>query len=152
MLTLYIDADGCPVKEETYRVANRYRLQVYVVSNRYLRTPSSSRVHPIVVGKDLDAADDWIAENASEGDIVVSVDIPLAARCIDKGCRVLGSKGRELTPDSIGDALAGRSIAEHLREVGVITGGPAPLTQKDRSRFLSKLDEIVNATRRAHGG
>ena len=144
-VTLYVDGDGCAVKEEVYRVAERYRLPVWVVANRWMRTPDSPRIESVIVGDGLDAADDWIAERAGPRDVVITADIPLAARCLDNGARVLGPKGREFTDESIGGALAGRAISSHLREIGVVTGGPAPMAKKDRSRFLSRLDEIVNS-------
>jgi uncharacterized protein YaiI (UPF0178 family) len=146
--TIYIDADGCPVKNETYKVARRYQLAVRVVANHHVQVPASPLIEVIVVGKGLDEADDWIVEHAGAGDIVITADIPLAARCLQAGARVLGPKGRAFTDDSIGDAVASRALSQHLREIGVNTGGPAPMAAKDRSRFLSRLDEMVNAIRR----
>jgi len=148
LLDIFIDADACPMKEETYRVAARYDLKVYLVSNSWMRIPDRGRVELVVVDDGLDAADDWVAERADKGDIVITADIPLAARCIKKGARVLGSKGREFTEDSIGDALARRELSALLREMGDITGGPAPLEKKDRSRFLGTLDQVIQALRR----
>lgn len=148
MSTIYIDADGCAVKDEVYRVAQRYRWPVVVVANRHLHTPSSPLISAVVVGDGDDVADDYIAERAGRGDIVITADIPLAARALEKEARALGPKGREFTPDSIGDALASRALSQHLREIGVMTGGPAPMARKDRSRFLGKLDELVNAIQR----
>jgi len=148
VLEIYIDADGCPVKEEVYRVAQRYALMVYVVSNGFMRVPRDDRIRQIVVGKGFDEADDWIAEHIQPGDVAVTADIELAARCLDRGARVLGPKGRMFTEDSIGDALATRALMDQIRQTGEITGGPAPMGRKDRSRFLSRLDEIVNAIRR----
>lgn len=144
---IYIDADACPVKEETYKVADRYSLVVCVVANSWMRTPGNGRVTLQVVSGDFDAADDWIAEHVGLGDIVITGDIPLAARCIEAGARVLGTRGEEFTEAGIGDALAMRALNDHLRQIGELTGGPAPMNQKSRSRFLSKLDEIVNAVR-----
>jgi uncharacterized protein YaiI (UPF0178 family) len=149
MLTLYLDADACPVKEEAYRVARRYNLRVAVVANAPLRVPAEERV-TLVVQPGFGAADDWIAGQAGPGDVVVTADIPLAARCLAKGARVLDPKGRPFTDNDIGSALALRDLLDGLRQGGVVTGGPAPMTAKDRSRFLSKLDELVNAVRRAH--
>ncbi len=149
MLTIYIDADACPVKDEVYRVAARYGMCVAVVANAPLRVPAVSNVE-LVVRPGFGAADDWIAEQAGAGDVVVTADIPLAARCVAKGARVLDPKGREFTDRDVGAALATRDLMEQLRQSGVATGGPAPMTPKDRSRFLSKLDEAVNAARRAH--
>lgn len=146
--TIYIDADGCPVKDEAYKVAKRYQLAVRVVANRRNQVPSSPQIEAVVVGKGFDEADDWIVEQATVGDIVITADIPLAARCLKEGTRVLGPKGKPFTDDSIGDAVASRELSQHLREIGVHTGGPAPMAKKDRSRFLAKLDELVNAIRR----
>ena len=142
---IYIDADACPVKEETYRVAERYSIQVCVVANSWMRTPDSPLVTLEVVPGGFDAADDWIVDHAGPGDIVITADIPLAARCIQSGARVLGTRGEEFTEAGIGDALAMRALKDHLRQMGEITGGPAPMDKRNRSRFLSKLDEIVNA-------
>ncbi len=142
---IYIDADACPVKEETYKVADRYSVDVCVVANTWMRTPHNKRVTLQVVTGDFDAADDWIAEHAGSGDIVVTGDIPLAARCIQSGARVLGTRGDEFTEAGIGDALAMRALNDHLRQTGEITGGPAPMDKRSRSRFLSRLDEIINA-------
>lgn len=149
MLTIYIDADACPVKEEVYRVARRYSMRVAVVANAPLRVPGGELVE-LVVRPGFGAADDWIAEQAGPGDVVVTADIPLAARCLEKGARVLGPKGHPFTENDIGSALATRELMEELRQGGAVTGGPAPMTPRDRSRFLSKLDEVVNAVRRAH--
>ena len=149
MLTIYVDADACPVKEEVYKVARRYGLRVQVVANAPLRVPADPLVE-LVVRPGFGAADDWIAGQAGPGDVVITADIPLAARCLAKEARVLGPKGRPLTDNDIGEALATRDLMEELRQGGAVTGGPAPMTAKDRSRFLAKLDEVVNAVRRAH--
>jgi uncharacterized protein YaiI (UPF0178 family) len=147
MLTIYVDADACPVKEEVYRVARRYALAVKVVANAPLRVPAGGKVE-LVVRPGFGAADDWIAEQAGPGDVVVTADIPLAARSLARGARVLDPKGRPFTENDIGAALAMRDLMNELRQGDVVTGGPAPMTAKDRSRFLSKLDEAVNAVRR----
>jgi len=144
---IYIDADACPVKEETYKVAARYSVPVCVVTASWMRTPESQGVTLEVVSAGFDAADDWIAGRAGSGDIVITADIPLAARCIDAGARVLGTRGEEFTEAGIGDALAMRALKDHLRQTGEITGGPPPMDKKFRSKFLSKLDEMVNAIR-----
>src|SRR6266851_5328582 len=149
MLIIYVDADACPVKDEVYRVAGRYAMRIAVVANAPLRVPADARVE-LVVRPGFGAADDWIAEQAESGDIVVTADIPLAARCLDKRALVLDPRGRPFTDDDIGSALAMRGLMDELRQGGTVTGGPAPMTPKDRSRFLSKLDEAVNAVRRAH--
>lgn len=148
MLTIFIDADGCPVKDEVYRVAQRYQLQVRVVANRLFEVPGSRRIEAVLVENRPDAADHWIAEHVESDDIVVTADIPLAASCLEKKARVLGPKGREFTTDSIGEALAMRELTSNLRDQGIMTRGPPPFAPKDRSRFLSRLDEIVNAIRR----
>jgi len=142
---IYIDADACPVKEETYKVADRYSVDVCVVANSQMRTPHNGLVTLQVVPGDFDAADDWLANHAGPGDIVVTGDIPLAARCIQSGARVLGTRGEEFAEAGIGDALAMRALKDHLRQTGEIAGGPAPMDKKCRSRFLSSLDEIINA-------
>jgi uncharacterized protein YaiI (UPF0178 family) len=149
MLTIYIDADACPVKEEVYRVARRYAMRVAVVANAPLRVPADALVE-LVVRPGFGSADDWIAEQSGPGDVVVTADIPLAARCLAKDALVLGPKGQPFTDNEIGAALAQRDLMEVLRQGGTITGGPAPMTPKDRSRFLSKLDEFVNAVLRAY--
>ncbi len=149
MLTIYIDADACPVKTETYRVARRYAMRVAVVANTPLRVPTDALIE-LVVRSGFGAADDWIAEQVGPGDIVITADIPLAARCLAKEARVLDAKGHPFTDSDIGSALALRDLMDELRQGGAVTGGPAPMTPRDRSRFLSKLDEMVNAVRRAH--
>lgn len=149
MLTLYIDADACPVKDEAYRVARRYAIRVVVVANAPLRVPTEERIE-LVVRAGFGAADDYIAETAGPGDIAITADIPLAARCLARDARVLGPKGYELTDNDIGSVLATRNLMDELRQGGVVTGGPAPMSPKDRSRFLQKLDEMINAVRRAH--
>ena len=149
MATIYVDADACPVKEEVYRVTRRYAMKVVVVTNNPLRVPADPLVE-LVVRAGFGAADDWIAEQVGPGDIAVTADIPLAARCVVKGAQVLDPKGRPLTEANIGEAVAMRDLREELRQGGEMTGGPAPMTPKDRSRFLSKLDEVVNAVRRLY--
>lgn len=146
--TLYVDADACPVKEEVYRVAERYGCPVFVVSNSWIRTPRDPGVTLIVVSEGPDVADDWIAERARPGDVVITADIPLADRVLKAGGQALGPTGRAFTPASIGGALASRSIGEHLRSMGEITRGPAPFTAADRSRFLQALDAAVRRARR----
>jgi len=143
MIAIFIDGDACAVKDETYVVATRYGLPVALVANSPLYVPEGMGIELIVVDEGPDAADDWIAENVRRGDVVVTADLPLAARCLAVGARVLGGSGREFDEDSIGGLLATRELKEHLRGAGVMTGGPAPLTDKDRSRFASKLDELV---------
>jgi len=148
VLEIFIDADGCPVKQEVYRVAQRYGLHVTVVANSRIRIPHGGWSKLVVVEGQFDAADDWIVEHVGTDDIVVSGDIPLAARCLEKGARVLGPRGYAFTPDSIGEALASRALLADLRELGTITGGPAPFENRDRSRFLQCLDETIQTVRR----
>jgi uncharacterized protein YaiI (UPF0178 family) len=147
--TLYIDADACPVKDEAYKVARRYGMPVKVVANAFLMVPTDPLIERVIVDAGPDIADDWIAERAAVGDIVVTNDIPLADRSLKAGAQVLGSSGRAFTADSIGSALAGRAIGEHLRSMGEITGGPKPFGVADRSRFLQALDEAVHRARKA---
>ncbi len=149
MATIYVDADACPVKDEVYRVARRYSVKVVVVANATLHVPSGPLVE-LVVRTGFGAADDWIAEQAAPGDIAITADVPLAARCVAKGALVVDPKGRLFTADNVGEALAVRDLMQELRDAGTTTRGPAPMTPKDRSRFLSRLDEAVNAVRRAH--
>lgn len=147
---IYIDADSCPVKDEVYKVAKRYGLTVTLVAAQWMRVPTESWIHLEVVKEtgDLDAADDWIEEQVGMDDIVVSEDIILASRCLEKGARALNPRGRLFTPESIGEALSTRELMADLREAGNITGGPAPFAKTDRSRFLQRLDELVNAVQR----
>jgi uncharacterized protein YaiI (UPF0178 family) len=147
---IYVDGDACPVREEIYRVAARLELDVFVVSNgsRPIRPPGTSNVKMVLVGDSADAADDWIAEHISAADVCVTSDIPLAARCLKKGARAVSPTGKHWTQANIGNALAGREIARHLRELGANTRGPAPLTKRDTSRFLSALDTAVQAALR----
>jgi uncharacterized protein len=147
-MTIYVDADACPVKEEVYRVARRCGLDVRVVANSFLPTPSDASVELVVVGQGDDVADDWIAERAGRGDIVVTADILLASRCLKADARVVDPKGQEFTNDSIGSQLAGRELSRHLRELGLETRGPAPMDKKDRGRFLGTLDSIIQALKR----
>ena len=149
MLIIYIDADACPVKDEIYRVAKRYALRVNVVTNTPLRIPANPLV-TLIERPGFGEVDDWIAEQAGPGDIIVTADIPLAARGLAKGAIVLDAKGNAFTEADIGSALAMRELMNDLRQSGEVRGGPAPMTQKDRSRFLSKLDEAINAARRAN--
>ncbi len=148
MLEIFVDADGCPVKQEVYGVAKRYGLKVTLVSNSWMRTPRADWLALVVVEGQFDAVDDWIVEHAGENDIVISADIPLASRCLKKGARVVGPTGRILTEGSIGEALASRELLSHLRELGTMTGGPAPFENRDRSRFLQRLDAAIQSVRR----
>jgi uncharacterized protein len=151
MLDIFVDADGCPVKEEIYRVARRYGFHTTLVANSRMRVPQDDRITLVLVKEAFDAADDWIVGRVREGDIVITADIPLASRCLEKGARALDPKGREFTGDSIGDALATRELMSYLREMGTVTGGPAPFGPKDRSRFLARLDEVIQAIKKRYG-
>jgi len=149
MLDIYIDADACPVKNEIYRVAGRYGLNVIVVSNSWMRIPESSRIELVVVEEGPDVADDWIAENVTEDDIVISGDIPLASRCLKAGAHVIGNTGKPFTEDNICDVLSIRNLLHDLREQGEIIRGPKPFSKKDRSRFLQVLDRTIVGIRRS---
>ena len=150
MTAIYVDADACPVREEIYRVAQRLGVPVFVVSNgsRPIRPPGLPSVTVVTVAEGADIADDWIAERIGPDDVCVTADIPLASRCLAKTARALSHTGRVWSADNIGNALAGREVARHLREMGVVTGGPAPLAKADRSRFLSALDTVLRAALR----
>jgi uncharacterized protein YaiI (UPF0178 family) len=143
VIEIFIDGDACPVKDETYAVSSRYGIPVALVANSRMRVPDGLGVEMIVVDHGPDAADDWIADNVRSGDVVVTADIPLAARCLEAGARVLGTNGRVFDEDSIGTLLATRDLKTELREAGVMSGGPSGISAKDRSRFLSRLDELV---------
>ena len=149
MTEIYIDADGCPVKDEVYRVAKNKGLFVHVVCNAYLNVPADSQINLVVVENTPEAADDWIAEQASAGDIVITTDIPLADRCLKRGARVLDPRGQEFDDDSIGRALAIRDLKSDLRAMNLVGGGPPPFGNKDRSRFLSRLHEVIQSIARS---
>jgi len=148
MTEIFIDGDACPVKDEVYAVAARIGLAVVVVANQRINVPADLGVEMVVVEEGPDAADDWIAEEIRAGDVVITADIPLAARCLEVGAFALGTNGREFTQDSIGSALATREIKASIRESGIATGGPPPITGRDRSRFSNVLDRIVHAAMR----
>jgi uncharacterized protein YaiI (UPF0178 family) len=147
-MRIFIDADACPVKDEVYKVAARYGLKTFVVSNSFIQIPASPMIERMIVDAGPDVADDWIADQAEPGDIVVTNDIPLADRVLKKAAAAIAPNGRVFTADSIGQALAQRSIMEHIRSTGEITGGPRPFERGDRSRFLQALDEAVNREKR----
>ncbi|MEN8160011.1 MAG: YaiI/YqxD family protein [Myxococcota bacterium] len=151
MIEIFVDGDGCPVKDEVYVVATRYGVPVALVANAPLHVPEGFGVELIVVDAGPDVADDWIAEHVRPGDVVVTADLPLAARCLAAGALALGSNGREFDRESIGDLLATRELKAQLRETGVMSGGPPPLSGRDRSRFQSKLDELVQRSLREQG-
>ena len=150
MLNIYVDADACPVKHEVYRVASRYRLEVTLVTNSWMRVPDEQWITLEVVEDGLDAADDWIVEHVQVDDIVVTADIPLASRCLKEGAQVIGPNGKPFTDNNIGQAVATRDLLSELRGAGEITGGPPPLKKSDRSRFLQQIDEIIQGIRRKH--
>jgi hypothetical protein len=148
-IQVYIDADGCAVKDEVYRVAGRYQLKVFVVANRAMNIPMDPKIEMKVVSGDFDAADDWIAETIQSHDLLITSDLLLADRCIKRGARVLGPKGRELDEENIGSALSGRELSAHLRNLGNKGIGPAAMGKTDRSQFLSKMDQIIQSAQRA---
>lgn len=150
MLKIYLDADACPVKEETYKVAARHKLTTFVVSAKLQRTPSSPLIFPVGAGNAFDAADDWIAEKAGEGDIVVTADIPLADRAIKAGASVLTPRGQEHDEATIGSAMATRELMDQLRQMGEVTGGPPPMGGRDRSTYLSALEQMIRTLKARH--
>ena len=154
MLHIFVDADACPVKKEVYRVAERCRLRVTLVANAWMRVPRHPWLRLEVVGDGFDAADDWIVSRVKPRDIVVTADILLAGRCVKAGARVIGPTGKPFTEDNIGAAVAARDLLAELRSTGEFTGGPPPLSQRDRSRFLQTLDEVIQSIKResAAGG
>ncbi len=140
---ILVDADACPVKPEILKVAERHGLAVTLVANSGLRPSRDPMIRNVIVSAGFDAADDWIAHNAAANDIVVTADIPLAARCVEKGALVLGPTGRPFTPESIGMAMAMRDLNQHLRETGASKGYNASFSPRDRSAFLSALDQMA---------
>jgi len=148
IITIYVDADACPVKPEVYRIAERHGLRVFVVGNTPIAVPRDPLIERVVVAAGMDAADDWIAERAAEGAIVVTQDIPLAARVVKAGGIAIAPNGKPFSENSIGMALATRNLMDSLRSAGAITGGPKPFSPKDRSAFLQSLErEIVRLKR-----
>ncbi|QEL20229.1 YaiI/YqxD family protein [Limnoglobus roseus] len=143
-LRIFIDADACPVKAEAVRVATRYSLLITLVSNQGMASIPGPTVEQVVVRSGFDAADDWIVEHATANDIVVTADIPLAARCLEKGCHVLNPTGQPTTADTIGPALAMRELNAYLRESGDIKGHNPTFSKRDRSQFLQSLDQLIN--------
>jgi len=147
-ICIFVDADACPVKNEIYRVAERYDLHVYVVANSYMNVPRGPSIERVIVSDGPDVADDWIVERAGPSDIVVTADIPLASRCVRKGATVIGPTGKPFDDNSIGMALATRDLLTDLRRAGATTRGPPPLSRQDISRFLSALDLAVTRLKR----
>lgn len=148
MIQIYIDADACPVKEETYKVAARYKIKTFVVANQYQKVPLDPLIEMKVVSGDFDAADDWIVQQVTDHDIVITTDILLADRCVKKKARVLNPKGIEYDEENIGSAVANRELMQHLRQLGDMRGGPAPMDKKARSQFLGRLDQIIQSMRK----
>ncbi|OKL42372.1 YaiI/YqxD family protein [Pseudovibrio exalbescens] len=146
---IYVDADSCPVKAEVYRVAERFGLFVFVVANAFMNVPRDPDIRLVVVSEGPDEADNWIAERAGPGDLVITQDIPLASRCLNAGAAVLSPKGKEFDANSIGMALATRNLKEDLRSFGEMTGGPPPFSQRDRSHFLQAMDRVLVRLKRA---
>jgi len=150
-IEIFIDADACPVKDEIYKVAQRYGLKTWVVSNAFMMIPRSSMIERVIVDAGPDVADDWIAEHVAPGDVVVTNDIPLAERVLQAHGHAVTPNGKPFTADSIGQAIANRALMEQLRSTGDILGGPKPFDRNDRSRFLQALDEIIQKERRKRG-
>jgi uncharacterized protein len=150
LLHIFVDADACPVKQEVYRVANRYGLDVTLVANSWMRVPKGGGIRFKLVPDGSDAADDWIVEQVQAFDIVITADILLASRCLKKDARAMGPSGKPFTQDNIGQAVATRDLLAELRAAGEITGGPPPLKKRDRSRFLQQLDTVIQSIRRSH--
>ena len=145
---IYVDADACPVKEEIYKVAKRYRLPVTLVANACMNTPDDEYITLVKVDQGFDEADEWIIEQAQAHDIVITTDIPMASACLKQGAHVLNPKGRIFNEETIGEALASREVSAQLREHGLMSGGPAPFGPKDCSRFLQALDATIHAAQR----
>ena len=143
MPRIYVDADACPVKDEIYRVAERHKLPVTVVAGGFIRVPNDPMIERIAAGPGMDAADDWIAMRVQNGDIVITSDVPLASRCVKAGAQVLAPNGKPFSEESIGMTLAVRNLMSDLRSAGEVTGGPRPFAAKDRSAFLSALDQTI---------
>ena len=143
MLDIFIDADACPFKKETYKVADRYQMKVFVVANSWIKIPDDKRYVLKLVNNELDAADDWIISKAATDDIVITADIPLTNQCLKNGAHVIGAHGRLMTNNNIADVLATRDLLTGLRSAGEMTGGPPPIKKMDRSNFLQQLDQVI---------
>jgi uncharacterized protein len=148
-IVILVDADACPVKAEIYRVAERHGLRVFIVSNAPIAVPRDPMVERVVVPEGMDKADDWIAERARPGSVVVTADVPLASRAVKAGATAIAPNGKPFTEDSIGMALAARNLMDELRSGGAVTGGPKPFAARDRSAFLSALDLAIVRLKRA---
>lgn len=151
-IRIFVDADACPVKNEVYRVAERYGLKVFVVANSFMNVPRTDLIERVIVPEGLDVADGWIADRAGAYDIVITADIPLASRCVKNGATVLSPTGKLFDDDSMGMALAARNLMADLRSAGAVTRGPPPLSRQDISRFLSALDLAVVRVKRKMAG
>ena len=151
-IQIYVDADACPVKPEVYRVAERHSLKVFIVANSFINTPREPWIERVLVSDGFDAADNWIAGRAGTSDIVITTDVPLAHRCVTAGAAVIAPNGRPFTENSIGMALATRDLMQTLRESGEVTSGPRPFSPRDRSAFLSALDQAIVRLKRAGRG
>lgn len=148
MPTIYVDADACPVKDEIYKVALRYGWPVIVVSNAWIAVPKSRLIKSVTVNSGFNEADDWIAERIERLDVVVTEDIELAARCVERQAKAIGTRGQVFRENDIGAAMASRELMAQLREQGMITGGPSPFRDQDRSQFLQRLDQTLQQVRR----
>jgi len=148
VIRIFVDADGCPVKQEICKVAGRYGIQAVFVANAWMRIGREGEHKLVVVDGDFNAADDWIAGQAVANDIVITADIALAARCLAKSAVVLDPRGGAFTENTIGQALAARELMSHLRDMGQVTGGPAPFEKRHRSRFLQRLDQAIQSALR----
>ena len=148
-IVILVDADACPVKDEVYRVAERHAITVAVVANAPILVPRTPWIRRVVVAQGPDVADDWIAQRAGPGAIVVTTDVPLAARCVKAGASVIAPNGKPFTPASIGASLATRDLMDALRSAGEVTGGPRPFAPRDRSAFLQALDVAIQRLKRA---
>jgi uncharacterized protein len=149
---IYVDADACPVKDEIYRVATRLGVPVSVVAGQLIRVPQDPLIERVAAGSGMDAADDWIAERAGPGDVVITADVPLASRCVKAGAEVIAPNGKPFSEASIGMTLAVRNLMTDLRSSGEITGGPKSFSPRDRSSFLSTLDQTIRRIQRRRAG
>ncbi len=150
-MTIYVDADACPVKDEIIRVGERHRTEMLFVCDGGLRRPNSQWARLVIVNEGLDAADNWIAEQIGPGDVFVTADIPLADRCIKAGAIGIDPRGKLWTADNIGASLATRNLMSDLREAGTVTSGARPFGPKDRSAFLDGMERVMRQAGSARG-
>ena len=148
-MRIYVDADACPVKDEVYRVAARYGLPVSVVAVGFIRVPSDPMIERVAAGTAMDAADDWIAQRAGAGDIVVTADIPLAAAVIARGAHALDPRGELYSEANVRERLAIRNLMQDLRATGTLIDGPAPFGPRERRLFADHLDHLLTRRRPA---